>query len=69
MKKKKMAKKKTVSVEGIDIKFFQIDDEDYISLTDITRGFPDGKQLVPRWIRNRDTLDFLGSPRGAPRNP
>jgi hypothetical protein len=55
-----MAKRKTLTVEGAEVNFFTIEKQDYISLTDITRKFPDGKQLVPRWIRNRDTLEFLG---------
>ncbi len=55
-----MAKKKTINVQGTEISFISISEEDYISLTDITKGFPDGKQLVPRWIRNKDTIEFLG---------
>lgn len=55
-----MPKKKTITVKGAEIKIEVIGEEDYISLTDITKNFPDGKQLVPRWIRNRDTLEFLG---------
>jgi len=55
-----MAKKNSINVQGTDITFINIKSEDYISLTDITKGFPDGKQLVPRWIRNKDTIEFLG---------
>lgn len=55
-----MAKKKTLTVKGKEIKVEVIGNEDYVSITDITTQFPDGKQLVPRWIRNKDTLEFLG---------
>lgn len=55
-----MAKRKTLIVNDAEINFFSIEEEDYISITDITKTFPDGKQLVPRWIRNKDTLEFLG---------
>ena len=56
-----MAKRKgSLTVQGVAITFVSIENEDYISLTDITKGFPDGKQLVPRWIRNKDTIEFLG---------
>lgn len=55
-----MAKKKTLTVQGVEINFYAEKEEDFISLTDITKKFPDGKQLVPRWLRNRDTLEFLG---------
>lgn len=54
-----MADKKTINVKGGEIKIEVIGDEEYISITDITSQFPDGKQLVPRWIRNKDTLEFL----------
>jgi len=56
-----MAKKQSkIIVKGTEIALLSINDDDYISLSDITKSFPDGKQLVPRWIRNRDTLEFLG---------
>ena len=51
---------KFITVQGIDINILSIREDDYISLTDITAKFPDGKFLVPRWLRNRDTLEFLG---------
>ncbi len=54
-----MAKEKILTVQGRPISFVTFGDEDFISLTDITVGFPDGKFLVPRWLRNRDTLEFL----------
>jgi len=55
-----MAKKKTIEVNGAEIRILLGKEEDYISLTDITKNFPDGKFLVPRWLRNRDTLRLLG---------
>lgn len=55
-----MAKERIITVQGRQISFTTFGEEDYISLTDITTGFPDGKFLVPRWLRNRDTLEFLG---------
>lgn len=56
-----MAKKKTIEVNGAEIRILLGKEEDYISLTDITKNFPDGKFLVPRWLRNKDTLSFLGT--------
>jgi len=56
-----MAKKKTIEVNGAEIRILLGKEEDYMSLTDITKNFPDGKFLVPRWLRNRDTLSFLGT--------
>lgn len=56
-----MAKRKTIEVNGAEIRILIDKEEDYISLTDITKNFPDGKFLVPRWLRNKDTLSFLGT--------
>lgn len=56
-----MTKRKTIEVNGTEIQILLDRDEDYISLTDITKSFPDGKFLVPRWLRNKDTLSFLGT--------
>lgn len=45
-----------------DIAFIQINDNDYISLTDIAK-YKDGARtddLIRNWIRNRNTVEFLG---------
>lgn len=56
-----MAKRNTIKIKGKEITVLSDKKEDYISLTDITKNFPDGKFLVPRWLRNKDTLEFLGT--------
>ena len=56
-----MAKRNTINIQGKEITILTERDEDFISLTDITKNFPDGKFLVPRWLRNRDTLNFIGT--------
>ena len=34
--------------------------EDYISLTDMVQNFDDGSKLIESWLRNKDTIEFLG---------
>ena len=36
------------------------DDEDYISLTDMVQNFDGGSKLIELWLRNKDTVEFLG---------
>lgn len=52
----------TLDVQGSAITVRQRDGEDYISLTDIARyKNPDRTDdLVRNWLRNRNTLEFLG---------
>ena len=35
--------------------------EDYISLTDMTKSFEGGSALIEQWVRNKDTIIFLGT--------
>lgn len=39
--------------------YFKIDDEDYISITDMLKS-KDGDFFVSDWLRNRNTIEFLG---------
>ena len=56
------ARTTTLDVQGSAITVRQRDGEDYISLTDIARyKNPDRTDdLVRNWLRNRNTLEFLG---------
>ncbi|HYK75577.1 MAG TPA: KilA-N domain-containing protein [Daejeonella sp.] len=57
-----MAKKQTLIVQGISISTFKIDNENYISLTDIARNknADEPKDVVKNWMRSRTTIEFLG---------
>ncbi|HIJ83537.1 MAG: hypothetical protein HW380_2544 [Magnetococcales bacterium] len=52
-------KKSTISVQGAAITVLLHGEEDYISLTDMARKFGDDA-LIYSWMRNRNTLEFLG---------
>ena len=48
-----------LSVLNQKINYIQIDDEDYISITDMLKS-KDGNFFVSDWLRNRNTIEFLG---------
>lgn len=47
-------------VQGVEIHLLEQDHEDYISLTDMTKAFSDGDTLIKAWLRNKNTIEFLG---------
>ena len=49
-------------MHGRDISFFAIDQEDFISLTDIARHKDEinTDDIVKNWLRNRNTIELLG---------
>jgi len=52
-----MAKK--IQVEDTEITVVSVNDEDYISLTDMLKA-KDGDFFISDWLRNRNTVEFLG---------
>ena len=55
----KKEKKSTIHVQGVAISILSIRDDDFISLTDMAKKFS-GDDLIHNWMRNRNTLEFLG---------
>lgn len=53
---------KQVEVLNQPVGFYQVSEEDYLSLTDIARyKNPDHTDdLIRNWVRNRNTIEFLG---------
>lgn len=56
-----MAKNKKINVKGTEITIFAHNDNDFISLTDMTGGFKEGSGLIGKWITNKNTLEYLGT--------
>ena len=48
-----------LKVENQIINYTKIDDEDYISITDMIKS-KDGNFFITDWLRNRNTIEFLG---------
>lgn len=57
----KAKNKKTINVEGTEIALITHKDNDYISLTDIAKNFEVGVTAIESWMRNRNTVEFLGT--------
>jgi len=56
-----MAKKsKTMDVQGTEVSVFSRNEQDYISLTDMVRGIDNGLVLIEKWLRNKNTIEFIG---------
>jgi len=54
-----MSKNKTIIVKGVEITIIKQYDNDYISLTDMLKA-KDGDFFISDWLRNRNTVEFLG---------
>lgn len=52
-------KKTTINVQGTEITVMSQREDDFISITDMSRKFGDDT-LIYSWMRNRNTLEFLG---------
>jgi hypothetical protein len=55
----KKNKKLAMNVLGATVTVLSIQDEDFINLTDMANKFG-GDDLIYSWMRNRNTLEFLG---------
>ena len=50
---------KTLSVKGFEIRTKKINGEDYICISDMLKA-KDGDFFITDWLRNRNTLEYLG---------
>ncbi len=50
---------KKIDVVGTEIKVMTINDNDFISITDMLKA-KDGDFFISDWLRNRNTVEFLG---------
>lgn len=55
-----MKKNQKIFVKGTEINIISQNGEDYISLTDMVKGFEDGLALIEKWLRNKNTIEFIG---------
>ena len=49
-----------IVVDGADIAITQMNQQDYISLTDMVKNIENGLALIEKWLRNKNTIEFLG---------
>jgi len=55
-----MAKNRKLNVDGSEITVVANNEQDYISLTDMVRNIENGLALIEKWLRNKNTIEFLG---------
>ncbi|MCX2480069.1 KilA-N domain-containing protein [Pedobacter sp. MC2016-15] len=53
-------KKAIINVKGTEITIIKYQEKDFISLTDMVKNFEGGSTLIENWLRNKDTILFLG---------
>ena len=56
----KRDKKATIEVKGTSITVLSKEVGDFISLTDMVKNFEGGSALIEQWLKNKDTVLFLG---------
>ena len=49
-----------INVNNTEITIITYDEKDYISLTDMVRDIENGLSLIEKWLRNKNTIEFLG---------
>lgn len=55
-----MVKNKVIQVNNTPITVVTNNEKDYISITDMTKPFDGGSGLIENWLRNKNTVEFLG---------
>ncbi len=50
-----------ITVKDTEVNVVKVNGEDYICLTDMLRA-KDGDFFITDWLRNRNTLEFIGIP-------
>ena len=53
-------KNRVINVKGAEVTIATRHEQDYISLTDMVRNFDGGSALIEQWLKNKDTVLFLG---------
>ena len=49
-----------IFVKDTEITVISIEEKDYISLTDMVKNIENGLALIEKWLRNKNTIEFIG---------
>lgn len=49
-----------IKVQDTEISIISFEEKDYISLTDMVRNIDNGLALIEKWLRNKNTIEFMG---------
>jgi len=53
-------KNRSIIVKGTEVSIASRHEQDYIALTDMVKNFDGGSALIEQWLKNKDTVLFLG---------
>ena len=53
-------KNRIITVKGGEVAIVTRHEQDYISLTDMVKHFDGGSALIEQWLKNKDTVLFIG---------
>ena len=48
-----------IKVQDTEISVISFEEKDYISLTDMVRNIENGLALIEKWLRNKNTIEFM----------
>ncbi len=49
-----------LTVMETEISYYKFEEDDFISLTDMVKPIENGLALIEKWLRNKNTIEFLG---------
>ena len=49
-----------INVLGTEISYYEYKEDDFICLTDMVKNIENGLALIEKWLRNKNTIEFLG---------
>jgi len=49
-----------INVKNTEITIISVEEQDYISLTDMVKNIENGLALIEKWLRNKNTIEFIG---------
>ena len=49
-----------INVLGTEVSYYHHNEEDFICLTDMVKNIENGLVLIEKWLRNKNTIEFLG---------
>lgn len=52
--------KRVLNVQDVTVRVYEYQAGEYISLNDMVKASKDGKSIIGNWLRNKNTLEFLG---------
>src|SRR4030067_2761462 len=53
-------KNRSITLKGAEVSIASRHEQDYIALTDMVKNFDGGGALIEQWLKNKDTVLFLG---------